>query len=85
MLTTPALRILKDFRPDLAIAVVVEDRYSSIFKMAHAPGGFVADLLGALQVRYPSVPIFFAETRALAEEWTYRYLGAALAARRAGP
>ena len=27
-----------------------------------------------VQVRYPSVPIVFCETRALAEEWTYRFL-----------
>ena len=26
---------------------------------------------------YPSVPIVFAETRALAQEWTYRFLAAA--------
>jgi hypothetical protein len=32
------------------------------------------------------VPIHFAETRPLAEEWTYRFLGAALAYHRAaGP
>lgn len=59
-------------------ALVVEDRYSAIFKLDHAPGGFIADLLGALQVRYPNVPIVFADTRPLAEEWTFRYLGAAL-------
>ncbi len=29
-------------------------------------------------MRYPSVPIVFAESRQLAEEWTYRFLGAAL-------
>ncbi|HEX6195209.1 MAG TPA: histone-like nucleoid-structuring protein Lsr2, partial [Jiangellaceae bacterium] len=29
---------------------------------------------------YPTVPIVFCETRRLAEEWTYRFLGAALAA-----
>jgi hypothetical protein len=60
-------------------AVVVEDAYSGIFKLAHTPGGFAADLLGALQVRYPAVPVIFCGTRPLAEEWTYRYLGAALA------
>ena len=60
-------------------AVVVEDAYSGIFKLAYTPGGFAADLLGALQVRYPAVPVIFCGTRALAEEWTYRYLGAALA------
>jgi hypothetical protein len=32
-----------------------------------------------LGVRYPTVLIHFAETRPLAEEWTYRFLGAALA------
>jgi hypothetical protein len=29
-------------------------------------------------VRYPNVPIVFAETRPLAQEYTYRFLGAAL-------
>lgn len=53
--------------------------YANIFKLAHAPAGFIADLLGALQVRYPTIPIVFADTRTLAEEWTYHYLGAALA------
>lgn len=60
-------------------ALVVEDRYSALLKNAYAPPGFLADLLARLQVRYPEVPIVFLETRALAEEWTFRYLGAALA------
>jgi hypothetical protein len=60
-------------------AVVVEDRYSNLFKLQHTKPGFVTDMLAALTVRYPSVPIHFAETRPLAEEWTYRFLGAALA------
>lgn len=30
------------------------------------------------QIRFPSVPIVFCETRLLAQEWTYRFLGAAL-------
>lgn len=60
-------------------ALVVEDRYSQIFKLAHVTPGWVAELLAAVQVRYPAVPILFCETRALAEEWTFRYLGAALA------
>lgn len=38
----------------------------------------VADALAELQVRWPEVPIVFCETRALAEEWTYRYLAAAV-------
>lgn len=61
-------------------ALVVEDRYGAIFKLEHVPPGFVADLLGALQVRYPQVPIVFCDNRKLAEEWTFRFLGAALAA-----
>jgi hypothetical protein len=66
-------------------AVVVEDRYSALFKVPRVGPGFLADLLGALQIRYPEVPIVFCETRPLAEEWTYRFLGAALARARLGP
>ena len=60
-------------------AVVVEDRYSNLFKLEHAKPGFVIEMLAALSVRYPTVPIHFCETRPLSEEWTYRFLGAALA------
>jgi ERCC4 domain len=60
-------------------AVVIEDRYSSLFKLQHTQPGFVTEMLAALTVRYPTVPIHFAESRPLAEEWTYRFLGAALA------
>lgn len=60
-------------------AVVIEDRYSSLFKLEYTKPGFVTELLAALIIRYPTIPIHFAETRPLAEEWTYRYLGAALA------
>ena len=60
-------------------AVVVEDRYSSLFKLEYAKPGFVTEMLATLTVRYPAVPIHFGETRPLAEEWTYRFLGAALA------
>jgi hypothetical protein len=58
-------------------AVVVEDRYSRVFSAEHVRPSQVADGLAELQVRYPSVPLVFCETRALAEEWTYRYLAAA--------
>jgi ERCC4 domain len=60
-------------------AVVVEDRYADLFKLEHVAPGFLAELLATVQVRYPSVPIVFCETRPLAEEWTFRFLGAALA------
>jgi hypothetical protein len=60
-------------------ALVVEDRYGEVFKLNHVTTGFVPDLLAAVQVRYPSVPIVFCDTRPLAEEWTYRFLAAAIA------
>jgi ERCC4 domain len=60
-------------------AVVVEDRYSGVFRPGFVRPSVVADGLAELQVRWPGVPVVFCETRALAEEWTYRYLGAAFA------
>lgn len=45
----------------------------------HVTPGFVLELVARLQVRYPSVPIVFCGTRKLAEEWTFRFLGAARA------
>lgn len=62
-----------------AAAVVVEDRYSSLFKAEHVEPGWLPELLARLQVRHPGVPVVFCETRKLAEEWTYRFLGAGLA------
>ena len=59
-------------------AVVVEDRYSQIFVQHLVRPAIVADALAELQVRFPTVPIVFCENRKLAEEWTYRYLAAAL-------
>ena len=58
-------------------AVVVEDRYSRIFTLERVRPALVADGLAELQVRWPTIPIVFCETRKLAEEWTYRYLAAA--------
>jgi len=58
-------------------AVVVEDRYSQIFKQDWARPSVVVDGLAELQVRFPSVPVVFCETRKLAEDWTYRFLSAA--------
>jgi hypothetical protein len=58
-------------------AVVVEDRYSSVFKLDWVRPAVVADGLAELQVRWAGVPIVFAESRSLAEEWVYRYLAAA--------
>jgi ERCC4 domain len=58
-------------------AVVVEDRYSQIFKQDRFRPAVVADAIAESQVRWPNIPIVFCETRGLAEEWTYRYLAAA--------
>jgi len=58
-------------------AVVVEDRYSQLFKLDRVRPAVVADGLAELQVRWPNVPIVFCEARQLAEEWTYRFLAAA--------
>jgi len=60
-------------------ALVVEDRYSAIYKLGRIRPAVVADGLAELQVRWPNVPIVFCETRQLAEEWTYRFLAAARA------
>ena len=60
-------------------AVVVEGRYSALFKLEHVSGAWLADMLARLQVRYPEVPVIFADSRRFAEEWTYRFLAAALA------
>ncbi|MGV0872062.1 ERCC4 domain-containing protein [Mycolicibacterium sp. XJ879] len=58
-------------------AVVVEDRYSQVFKLDWVRPAVVTDALAELQIRWPNVPIVFCETRQLAEEWTYRFLAAA--------
>jgi hypothetical protein len=58
-------------------AVVVEDRYSEIFKLDRVRPALVADGIAECQVRWPTIPIVFCDTRPLAEEWTYRYLAAA--------
>ncbi|HZU73267.1 MAG TPA: histone-like nucleoid-structuring protein Lsr2 [Acidimicrobiales bacterium] len=58
-------------------AVVVEDRYSELFKSEYVRPALIADGLAECQVRWPEVPIVFCENRPLAEEWTYRYLAAA--------
>jgi hypothetical protein len=58
-------------------AVVVEERYSQVFKLERVRPAVVADGLAEVQVGWPNVPIVFCETRQLAEEWTYRFLAAA--------
>ena len=61
-----------------AAAVVVEARYGALLDNQHTQPGWLLELVARLQVRYPSVPIVFADSRKLAEEYTYRFLAAAL-------
>ncbi|MTV25028.1 hypothetical protein FTX61_06295 [Nitriliruptoraceae bacterium ZYF776] len=58
-------------------AIVVEDAYAAVFRSEHVRPAVVADGLAELQVRVPEVPVMFSGARKLAEEWTYRFLGAA--------
>lgn len=60
-------------------AVVVEDRWADVFRLTYVAPAMVAEMLAAAQVRYPNVPIVFCENRPLAQEWAYRFLGAAVA------
>jgi hypothetical protein len=60
-------------------AVVVEDRWADVFRLKYVAPSMVAEMLAAAQVRYPNVPIVFCENRQLAQEWAYRFLGAAAA------
>jgi ERCC4-type nuclease len=60
-------------------AVVVEARHSAIFKLEHVNGNWLADQLARLQVRYPEIQLIYADSRPHAEDWTYRFLTAALA------
>ena len=60
-------------------AVVVEGRYPALLSSPHVPGAWLGDVLARLQVRYPEVQVVFADSRRFAEEWTYRFLAAAMA------
>ncbi len=59
-------------------AIVVEGDYPDLFRTQPGRGAWLADMLGRLAVRYPEVPIIFAGSRKFAEEWAYRFFGAAV-------
>ena len=70
--------------------MAVEDRYASAFDRDRArplalPPLGMAEGLAEAAVRFPSVPVVFCGSRALGEEWTYRYLAAALVKGRGVP
>ena len=62
-----------------AAAVVVEGRYSQLLTAPHVQPGWLAELIARMHVRHPSVPITFCDSRKLAEDFTHRFLAAALA------
>ena len=77
-LTTGKLRFqLTELSAIPRAAVVVEERYSQVFKLEHVRPGVVADAIAECQIRFPTVPIVFCDTRKLAQEWTYRFPAAA--------
>jgi hypothetical protein len=59
-------------------AVVIEARYSALFKLEHVDGAWLADQLTRLHVRYPDIHLVYADTRRYAEDWTHRFLTTAL-------
>ncbi len=71
--------LLSDLASLWRAAIVVEDRYPKLFQVPRVKEGFLPDLLARVQVRYPTVPIVFCDSRPSAEQWVYRFLGAALA------
>ncbi len=58
-------------------AIVVEGRYSELFRLQHVDAGWIADVLSRLHARYPEIQVTFADSRKFAEEWTYRFLASA--------
>jgi hypothetical protein len=58
--------------------VVVEARYSALLTAPRVQPGWLAELTAQLQVRYPAVPVMFCDSRKLGEDFTYRFLAAAL-------
>ena len=59
-------------------AVVVEGNYPDLFRTKPGRGSWLADMLGRLAVRYAEIPIVFVGSRRFAEEWAYRFFGAAV-------
>ncbi|MQB01829.1 MAG: hypothetical protein GEU78_16375, partial [Actinobacteria bacterium] len=59
-------------------AIVVEGRYSELFRLQHVDPGWIADVLSRLNARYPEIQVTFADSRRFAEEWTYRFLASAI-------
>jgi len=69
---------LAELAEQFRAAVVVEAPYSQVFKQEFTTGSALAEAVAEAQIRFPSVPIVFCDNRKLAQEWTYRWLGAGL-------
>ncbi len=59
VLTTPALALLKQFRPDLQLAVVVEDRFRAIFENNPAVDAILPAHVAALRSFQPQLCLNF--------------------------
>lgn len=59
VLTTPALQLLKEFRPDLQVAVVVEPRFSAVFEQSPWVDRILAPSAQRLAVWRPDLVINF--------------------------
>jgi len=59
VLTTPAIEILKDARPDLTIGVVVEDRFAAIFEGNPAISAILAPSYSAIFAWRPALCLNF--------------------------
>lgn len=62
--------------------VVVEGRYSQLLSAPRVQPGWLAELTARLHVRHPAVPSMFCDSRKLAQDFTYRFLAAAVAEHR---
>jgi hypothetical protein len=58
--------------------VVVEGRYAELLSAPRVQPGWLAELTARLQVRYRQVPITFCDSCKLAEDFTHRFLAAAV-------
>ena len=59
VLTTPAIQLLKDARPDLEIGVVVEDRFAAVFERNPAISAILAPGYSALLKWRPELAVNF--------------------------
>ena len=59
-------------------AVVMECSYTQALASKRVTAPRLADMLATVQATYPTVPMIYAGNRKAAEDWTFRYLAAAV-------